>query len=458
MGKKPKALLINPPIYDFALYDLYLKPYGLFRIGTWLKSCGWEVAYCNFLDYTDGTSSETLGRPKRKGDGTGKFHRSIIARPEGLEGINRNYARYGIVPDAAEGRMKNAFTEEGETSRGPDAVFITAGMTYWYPGVRETVRLVRRTFPGAPVFIGGIYPSLLPDHAAGECGADYIVTGDAWERGALPGILKKLRFPAAAPPVLYPDEDAAAVCGDSGVLELSRGCPFSCTYCASRFLCSDFVEGEPVEAFAYFKSLYKRGIRNYAFYDDALLYKKEEVLFPFLRMVAEEGHNPRFFTPNAVHLRYIDDETAVVLKKSGFQEVRLGFESADGGFHGRYDRKFTIESFGDRIRALNEAGFSSKQLRVYVLAGLPKQRAEEVEDSLHYARKAGVQVMLARYSPVPGTALWKSSLENSRYPLADEPLYHNNTFFPMEWERFTRGDLQRLQDVAVALNRKVLTG
>jgi hypothetical protein len=29
---KPRVLLVNPPIYDFTVYDFWLKPYGLLRV------------------------------------------------------------------------------------------------------------------------------------------------------------------------------------------------------------------------------------------------------------------------------------------------------------------------------------------------------------------------------------------------------------------------------------------
>ncbi len=447
----PKALLINPPVYDFALYDLFLQPYGLMRVGAWLERCGWKVRYVNCLDYTDPASSREFGKPKRKPDGTGKFYRSVAEKPDSLKGINRRYARYGILREVVVRRLREA-AEGG----GPDAVFIATGMTYWYPGLVEAVRTVRKLFPRVPVIAGGVYATLMPEHLRARADVDYVVPGDALSGTSLPSILQRLGLPAYDEKLSYPDEGTAAVLyADAAVLELNRGCPFSCTYCASKKLCPSFRPGDPEAAFAYFRGLYRLGVRNFAFYDDALLYKKEEVLHPFLRELIDGGFNARFYTPNAVHLRYIDEETALLMKRAGFREVRLGFESADAGFHRAYDSKFSIDSFSGRIRALKNAGFSPEQLRVYVLAGLPGRRAEEVEESVRYAHQAGVRVMLARYSPVPGTALWPESVERSRYPIEEEPLYHNNTFFSMEWEGFTREDLQRLQDLTVELNRNI---
>jgi len=473
MALKPKALLIQPPVYDFALYDLFYKPLGLLRIGSWLKRSGWDVEYLNCLDYTDKITTEILGKPKRKKNGTGKFHRQPAQKPQALQGIRRAYARYGILSDVIREQLVSG--EAGNTG-GPDAVFITTGMTYWYPGVVEAVATVRDVYRNVPIFAGGIYATLMPGHLHINSDVDYVITGEALslqtrhlsqldpKRSGLAkdsagqdmqSILSGLGFPADAEPSIYPDEDASKIYGEAGIIELNRGCPFTCTYCASSLICSSFVPGDAEAAYSHFQELWRRGIRNFAFYDDALLYKKEKVLHPFLQAVVSAGGIPKFYTPNAVHLRYIDFETAMLMKQAGFQEVRLGFESAQEGFHSTYDNKLSLADFKERVGALKKAGFRSGELRVYVLAGLPGQYAGAVEQSVRYAHEAGVRVMLARYSPVPGTALWKQSIALSRYPIDEEPLFHNNTFFSMEWEGFTRADLQCLQDLTVELNDKV---
>ena len=133
--------------------------------------------------------------------------------------------------------------------------------------------------------------------------------------------------------------------------------------------------------------------------------------------------------------------------------MRIGFESADTGFHDLYDGKFEPAEVKDKLAALSLAGFSSREIRVYILVGLPGQYAEDAQASVRYAEEAGVRITLARYSPVPGTGLWEESVRKSRYPIEEEPLFHNNTFFSMEWEGFTRKDLDKLQQRVVEHNR-----
>lgn len=450
---RPPAVLIQPPVYDFALFDLYLKPFGLLRLGRWLEEGGWDVRFVDALDYRDPGSSDVLGKPKRRADGTGKFHRLRVKTPAVLPDLGRSYARYGILSEVLEERLLAAAGKDRPGGR-PAAVFVSTGMTYWYPGTEEVCRIVRRIWPGVPLFIGGIYATLLPEHSKKTTGADGVITGDDFS--ILRKELTKRSLPAPekqAPAVPLLD---VPVWDDAAVLRLNQGCPLRCRYCASGLLCTGFVPGDWETVYDWFERLCQKNVHNFAFYDDALLFRKDEILHPFLKEVVKRFGpfgTVKFFTPNAVHLRYLDEETAALMRRAGFQELRIGFESADAGFHDLYDGKFEPAEVKERLAAARRAGFSSREIRVYILVGIPGQYAEEAEASVRYAAEAGVWITLARYSPVPGTGLWKESVRKSRYPIAEEPLFHNNTFFSMEWEGFTRNDLSRLRSMAVERNR-----
>jgi len=250
------------------------------------------------------------------------------------------------------------------------------------------------------------------------------------------------------------------------VLRLNSGCPFRCDYCASHRISPRFEPGDPDALFRELQDVFSLGTRNFAFYDDALLVRREELLFPFLERVIEaygpaasrSGRSgdggPRFHLPNAIHVRYLDSAVARLLRDAGFREIRLGFESSSADFHELHDGKFLPESFPAAIDALLSAGFPGESLSVYILAGLPRQRAEETEDSIHYALRFGLRVRLAEFSPVPGSSLWEDCLRLSRYPLAEEPLFHDNSFFPMEWDGFTWADLEGLKAIARTNRRR----
>jgi len=440
----PLALLVAPPVYDFALYDLFLKPYALLRLGRWLADCGYTVKLVNGLDYLDPDSKASLGAPRREARGTGKFFRQPLAPPlASFRELRRGFARYGMLPASFEQRIR------GER---PDLVLLGSGMTYWYPGVVEAARVVKACYPRVPLLVGGVYATLCPDHARTHVEADFLVEGAAFPR--LTEILTSLSLPSPSRPPREEFLPLPEARWDAGVLRLNRGCPFRCAYCASHLLEGDFLAGEAESALSGLRELQELyGTRSFAFYDDALLVNKEKVFLPFLQAVLAAGIRADFYLPNAMHLRFLDLRTARLMKRAGFREIRLGFESAESEFHNTLDQKLDPRSLREGVEILRTAGFSGRQLTVYVLAGLPGQRWEEVENSIRFAAALGVKVSLAEYSPLPGSGLWEQSLRLSEFPLAEEPLTHNNSLLPLRWQGFTLQDLQELKALARRLSQ-----
>jgi len=438
--KRPKILCIQPPVYDFALYDLFFKPYGLLRIAGWLKQQGFEVEFLNALDYQEPNTLAVRGLPRRRANGTGKFHRQRAQLPSGIQAIPRHYSRYGILPEV--------FAEKVVRVQ-PDMVLITSQMTYWYQGLAEAVRVVRQAYPAVPVVVGGIYATLMPQHCRTVTGADEVVIGDGLTQ--LPDLFEKYNLTAAKDPDwnsrvgpnLFGGRETW---GDAGVVRLNVGCPYRCSYCASAIIEPRFLRGEYQQVWEQILYMHRKfGTVHFAFYDDALLVHKEELLLPLLELVIRSKLSLRFYTPNAVHMHFIDLETAKLMRAAGFQEVRIGYESADEQFHRRQDGKYTPDEVPRALKALKAAGFAAESIILYVLAGLPRQRASEVEATLREVEPFAVRVSLAEYSPVPQTALWQESVAAARFPIAEEPLYHNNSFFPMEWDGFTRRQLEALK-------------
>jgi radical SAM superfamily enzyme YgiQ (UPF0313 family) len=438
---KPKVLLIQPPVYDFALYDLFFKPYGLLRIGRWLADSGWKVEYLDGLDYREPETVAALGAPRRRADGTGKLPKREVPKPAPLAEIPRRYSRYGILPEVLERRIARS---------GADLVLVTSQMTYWYPGVAETAAAVRRALPGAALCVGGVYATLLPEHCRRVTEADEVAAGTAEE--ALPACLRRLGLPEPSAPFSGRPLMRPGVWEDAGVLRLNRGCPYSCEYCASSLIEPGFTSGDPEEAYLTAERMHREyGTRNFAFYDDALLVNRHRSLLPFLELVMRAEMQLAFYTPNAVHLSGLDRETARMMARAGFREVRLGYESADADFHLRRDRKYSADEVAPAIETLREAGFRGEEIILYVLAGVPGQDPAELEETIRAAAGFGVRAAVAEYSPVPGTPMWEESVRLSRYDLAGEPLYHNNTVFPMERSGFDRTELERLKQLSRVL-------
>ena len=87
----------------------------------------------------------------------------------------------------------------------------------------------------------------------------------------------------------------------------------------------------------------------------------------------------------------------------------------------------------------------------YLLFGLPGQDIGQLEASIKMVKACGVKPVLAQYSPIPHTGLWEDAVKASRYDLASDPIFHNNSIFPCQkdpfsWERISY--LKKLTQVA----------
>ncbi len=432
----PRLLLINPWIYDFAAYDFFARPLGLLYLAGWLRDRGAAVHYLDCLDVPH----------SRPGPwGTGRYPKEIVPTPAPLQDIPRRFGRYGI--------SRADFRARLDRLPRPDAVLVTSLMTYWYPGVVAAIRLVREHFPQAPVILGGIYATLCPEHARMVSGADLVLPGP-WETG-LPPVLAELgmsQFSAAVPPDLdalpYPALDLLRHLHYIPILT-SRGCPLDCDYCASRLLQPDYRRRRPYAVAAELAHWRERlGLKEVAFYDDALLLGFQGHLLVLLEELARRRLSFRFHTPNGLQARLITPEVAGRLKRAGFATLRLGVETAAPGAP-RQDRKLGAGELEAALAHLRQAGFASGEIGVYLLTGLPGQDEGEVAASIRRVKRLGATPVLAYYSPIPGTALWPEAVAASRYDLANEPLCHNNSGFPCR-PRFSWDYYQRLKRLAAA--------
>lgn len=407
--RRPRILLVNPHIEDFAAYDHFSKPYGLLWLAAYLAdSC--DVSFLNALSRTHRLEK----KPVFKEGGTGNFVRTRIDTPPPLSDIPRQYRRYGL--------RDGTFLGELESLSPPDFIFLGSGMTYWYGGILHTLSLLKRVFPKAVTVLGGIYPSLIPEHARETIPVDHVVEGQDIDKVLARieavigiGLPRGYRMPAYG---LAGEYYYAPILS-------STGCVFSCNYCAGHRLAA-FRQFNPGQVAGTVDYLYRSfGVRNFAFYDDALLVRAESHIDPILeRMALLEGI--RIYTPNGLHVRFLARRTALLLKKAGCVDVRLSLESSDAGFQEREGGKTRMEEFLGAMEILRGAGFGPDRIKVYLLLNVPGQDPSTVESSMEAVHRAGGQPMLAFYSPIPGTPDFGKAAGITD---VSEPLFQNNTVY-----------------------------
>lgn len=430
-----RALLVNPWITDFSAYDLWSKPLGLLKIAYYLKRSGFEVELIDCLDRFHPKLQRFLTKPLRGSIyGCGNYYFEEIEKPKILKDVPRRYKRYGLPIELFKSLLKE--------QKSPDVIFVTSGMTYWYPGVFEAIDLLKKQFSSTPIILGGIYATLCYQHAKENSGADIVYKGNKIEE-IMSLISEKVN------PEDDEDHYAYELYPNLGYITLrtSGGCPFRCTYCGWYLLEDKLWQAEPEAIINTIEHFYKMGIRNFSFYDDCLLYNSENHIIKILEGLKKRDIHCFFHTPNALNIRFISKRIARLLKESGFVNPRLGLEFTSSKMQQETGGKVSNKEFIRALRYLEEVGYSPKDVSVYLMMGLPGQSLDEIEESIRFLARFKVRIHLEEYAPVPGTP----DYERSGLSKEVDPLLHNNSIFPLFREKYP--EFQRLKDLVHNLNK-----
>jgi len=377
----PRFLLVNPPIYDFTAYDFWLKSYGMLSVAGRLRG----NADFKLFDYMDRLHPFAAKQKQLESDrwSRGRFYCQKIPGPKLFESISRYFRRFGLP--------RNIFQDFLTKEATFDFVFIQTTMTYWYKGIREVIEDIRKAHPKSKIILGGNYVTLCSNHAE-KSGADFLVHGTN-----LKPLWEYLRIdPDHNQPALWELYEKLS----AGVLKLTDGCPFKCTYCSVPKVYGRFKPRPLEHSLAELKLLCSLGVENIAFYDDALLFDADKVLVPFFNEVLKRNIKVNFHSPNALNARFITKELAELMVRAGFKTFYLGFESASQQWQKRTGSKVFSDELAKAVSHLKSAGAEPVNITAYQILGHPHIETQQLETSMHFVNSLGVRGMLADFSPI----------------------------------------------------------
>ncbi len=403
-----RILLINPWIEDFSAFDQWIKPITLLKILRWLKNSGVDAYFIDCLD-------RSIWGGKSKKWNSGKYRSEYIEKPEVLSFIPRRFRRFGASPEECYKKIKE--------TPPPDFVFLAVPITYWYLSLHKLIKIVREIFPESKIVVGGNYAILMPEHLK-EAGPDMIMATHSYQE--LQRKIAKLLNIKIVEDLFetIPDLSFYPEINRTSSLLTTQGCPFKCSYCAVPILYSIIKRRSFASIIKELHYLAKRGIEDIAFLDDALLVDRDRYIKPLLRKIILLDLPIRFHLPNAVHLRYIDEEVADLMKKARFRTIRVGLESIDPAFQEATGNKANLKELFTGVSALKKAGFSKDEIGAYVIYGAPGTDFENVKRTIEVIHSLEIKVRLVTYSPVPKTKdFYKYATKHPE--ILKDPLLHN---------------------------------
>lgn len=362
-----RVLLIHTHAVDIRLpWYRWHQPTGLLQVGSALKRQGCDVRLIDCLGWDGGQ------RPRRRKVGSLAFgdQRADLWQYGGLWGHLTTHIR--------------TLKKEGWT---PDQVFVSCPQTTWWQAAHDLIqRLKRDWFPGVPVVLGGVYPSLEPDHAAQYSGADVIVAGSIPEaRDEIPDL--RLYDPAQRPSFaglyLYRSQSVTDVETETAVIPRAP----------------EEIAQEVADKAAL-------GVTEFAFFDDDIRLEHQLHFVAVLRAIAARKlRRTGFVAIGNLSPRLIDDELAHEMAQVNYRHVYLKCDVTHRVDGIRYDTPYEV--YRSCIAALHRTGKfrpRTDAVTAMLLIGVPHEDIEALaERAIRLASIVGA-VNLVQYQYSSGTA------------------------------------------------------
>lgn len=450
--KRKTALLINPPVYDTQYWAEWSQPYGLLRVARLLGDLKYKRR--ELFDFMEPDEKRAVARRRISPEESfaEKNKPSPKAQPYRVEKDGQCLELWKYHFGKSWDEFDNWLDARGFTLKNPpDEIWIGATMSYWWESARDLVARLRSRWENKRgkkpiILLGGIYPSIAPQHAARYVKPDFVVQGEVEEANNLWCDLS-----------LYDTPPTYAI------ITPLRGCPFNCSYCAQLTINAGNrkVRARPVEdVVAEMRTAQETyGIKDFAFYSDFLLWDHEHNLQPLLEaLIADKGFY-RLYAPEGLDTKFLSKSQRLcdLLKAANFQKLYLPCESVDDKYLRQLNRRHVkLEDFVRAAQMCERAGFSLRHMDInsFVLYGLPGESIADVVKSILFVSEIVGSIIPMLFTPVPSTGLYNEHLPYFKEHGWDKQLHMlNGKLYPFIYmNEGSVSDYVELQRLMYSLN------
>jgi len=200
-----------------------------------------------------------------------------------------------------------------------------------------------------------------------------------------------------------------------GPIEITRGCPFACSYCQTTFMFKAFVRHRSIENVIKYASIMRdMGLKDMRFITpNALSYGGDgrrpnlEAVEELLARLKKLGVRTFFGSfPSEVRPEFVNEESIKILKKYvSNKRLVIGAQSASDAVLKRIHRGHAWEDVVNAVEVSVKHGFVPE---VDFILGLPGESEEDMMETLRGMRKLasmGARAHLHYFMPLPGTPL-----------------------------------------------------
>jgi len=350
----------------------------------------------------------------------------------------------------------------------PDFVGITM-LTANYAAARNIARITKDIDNRIKTVVGGTHPTLDPEGTLTVAEFDYVIRGEgeftflelvgglgeaqikglSFRRDG--GVVHNEKRPFIQNLDELPFPERNNFLNETTYLELGyvvtgRGCPYSCSYCASprlwyrevRFRSAENVIAE----LEYLKTHYHSSFIHFA--DDTFSMNKERAK-EICRQIIDRKLGIKWVCDTRVDC--LDEELIRLMKTAGCIRVKIGVESGSDRILKKVRKGITTDKVRKAVALIKEAGLP---LTAYLMVGFPGETDEDLRQTIDFAKELNADYYsLSILAPYYGTEIL-SELEKSGIKLDKK---HWEYFYHQSQEMILNHDLDpKLLDEYFALN------
>ncbi len=403
----------------------------------------------------------------------------IITPPLGigyLASYLKSKGHQALIIDALNNGLSNQQIIDILNRENISIVGITC-LTAFYEEVVELSNLLKAN--NKMVIIGGVHPTFLPKQTLVDTNADYIICGEGeiafshllandlnnegikgvygqndlnnsnitFKNAEIVENLDDIPFPdwEQINPNTYPQATHGFFAKNFpiGFITSTRGCPYSCKFCASpsfykkriRFRSPENI----IEEIKYLINHIK--VKEIHFEDDNLTFDRNHIS-EICNLILENKIKINWGCPNGIRADKVDDELIKLMKKAGCYFFFYGIESSNDKILKNINKGESSEVIRKSIKLAKKNQIICNGFFVF---GLPGETKESIKESIQFAIDSKLD--LAQFlilDVLPGCELW-NELEGQFKPNFKKDSYREPEWIP---ENLTHNDLIKAQKTA----------
>jgi len=407
-----KILLIDPPFYRIlGFYNRYF-PIGLVTLATYLKHNGLSDVFVYDTDFNEHSNKI-----------------DYTSLPE-------NYPKY--LNSFKEANHSIWIEIKGTIKKyNPDIIGISIWTSYAASSF-FTAKLAKSVKPDCPVVMGGPHATAKADEILRVCpDVDYVIRGEGEEaflnlittiknneqdltsiyglssrqgEKVVHNSLKKTSIDLNQYP--FPDRsllinEKVYSSEDMGLIMASRGCPYSCTYCATQtnrvnFRSSDHIIDEIINV------KQKYGTIQFTFKDDSFTVNHKLIEDLCLKLI---NNKLKITWECNTRVNLINEKLLRLMIKAGCNFVKVGIESGSEKVLNRMKKGITHGQIKQAATLFKKVGI---HWTGYFMIGVPGETQSDIKKTINFLYKIKPDfACIGVYEPFPGTAMFDEGINKN---------------------------------------------